>query len=547
VFSYSVPPADPLTELIDPDTLDAVVATLVGEAATSTRTRLGELDLATPVAPLAKRTAASIRAGFDPLGSAYCRTHSALARRAQGQTFTPLALIEGMFAWAQRESQSITRIVDPGAGSGRFVLHGLRSRPAAIGVAVEKDPALARILRANAAVLGVADRLTVTEADYRDINLAPVTGPTLFIGNPPYVRHHDIEPARKAWYSRVLAERGHTASQLAGLHLHFFVKTLELARPGDLGSFVTAAEWLDVKYGQALRDLLANGLGGRDIYAIDPRVQVFDDALVSAAVTCFKPGATEALRFHRLDSVDQLGAADTGVSVPREEACREKSWSVLVRGARRERPAGHIELGELFNVHRGQVTGLNRVWVYRPDSPPLPAGVLFPSVTDAKDITQASDGVLDSSRALRSVVDLPTDLNALGGADREQCARFLDWARTLGADATYIARHRHPWWRVRLRDPAPIVMTYMGRRPPAFARNLAGARLINVAHGIYPRRGVTIDDEYLDALVRWLNRNVLATSGRIYAGGLTKFEPSEVMRLAIPAVGATAESRDARA
>ena len=46
------------------------------------------------------------------------------------------------------------------------------------------------------------------------------------------------------------------ASRLAGLHLHFFLRTLELARAGDLGCFVAAAEWLDVNYGAALRWLL---------------------------------------------------------------------------------------------------------------------------------------------------------------------------------------------------------------------------------------------------------------------------------------------------
>ena len=34
--------------------------------------------------------------------------------------------------------------------------------------------------------------------------------------------------------------------------------------------------------------------------------------------------------------------------------------------------------------------------------------------------------------------------------------------------------------------PPPIMATYMARRPPAFVRNLADARYINIAHGIYP-------------------------------------------------------------
>ena len=77
-----------------------------------------------------------------------------------------------------------------------------------------------------------------------------------------------------------------------------------------------------------------------------------------------------------------------------------------------------------------------------------------------------------------------------------------------------------------------LVMTYMGRRPPAFALNAAGAKLINVAHGLYPR--VPMSEPCLARYVGWLNANVREESGRTYAGGLTKFEPGEVMRLAVP-------------
>ena len=75
-------------------------------------------------------------------------------------------------------------------------------------------------------------------------------------------------------------------------------------------------------------------------------------------------------------------------------------------------------------------------------------------------------------------------------------------------------------------------MTYMGRRPPVFALNKAGVHLINVAHGLYPRQPFT--ETQMLRLVNWLNENVSQTGGRIYAGGLTKFEPSEAMRIPIP-------------
>ena len=549
VYNISMKPRDNLDQLLDPETLLQVAEHLSGTTRTNPVSKQsGRLAFETPVEQLAKDAVRQILAGYDPLGTAYCRIHSPQARRASGQTFTPLKPVESMFAWAIDQSCEISRIVDPGAGSGRYTLYGLRRFANARAVAIERDPDVALILRANAVALGVESRLDVIVADYREVSLPPIPGRTLFIGNPPYVRHHDIAPDWKHWYSSSLQALGHASSQLAGLHLHFFLKTLELARPGDLGCFVTAAEWLDVKYGQALRDLLTNGLGGKAVAVMSPELAVFEDAMVSAAVTCFAPHSSqEKLSFQQIENMRELQSLGRGRPVERQTARREKTWSILVRNGHRDRPSGQIELGEVFKVHRGQVTGLNRVWVHGPASPTLPNRFLFPCITDARDITTARGHLIDSPDTLKSVVDLPENLDGLKLEDRAQVDRFLEWAKVQGADKTYIARHRNPWWRVRLKVAAPIVVTYMGRRPPVFGRNVACARLINIAHGLYPRDDAGMDEDYLRALVGWLNTNVSQESGRSYAGGLTKFEPSEVMRLYIPEKLTPAHHRHATA
>ena len=114
------------------------------------------------------------------------------------------------------------------------------------------------------------------------------------------------------------------------------------------------------------------------------------------------------------------------------------------------------------------------------------------------------------------------DLDGLSADERKRVAAFLKWARQQGADASYVAQNRKCWWAVGLREPAPILCTYMARRPPQFTLNRCGARHINVAHGLYPREPMTADR--LAAVVDWLNMNVNTASGRTYAGGLTKFE-----------------------
>ena len=109
-----------------------------------------------------------------------------------------------------------------------------------------------------------------------------------------------------------------------------------------------------------------------------------------------------------------------------------------------------MELGELCRVHRGQVTGNNAVWVARSGPIDLPPGVLFPSVTRARELFAAGSR-LDTASSLRRVIDLPIDLGDLEAPDRRKVERFLTSARAAGADKGYIAEHRKVWWSVGLR------------------------------------------------------------------------------------------------
>ncbi len=486
-----------------------------------------------PQAP--KSTLAALREeiaeGGDPLGEAFCRLRSPVTRRAHGATYTAMDIVGAMVSWSAREHGQPARIIDPGAGSGRFLATAADYFPLSQLIAVETDPVAALMLRATAEAKGFGGRLTLKLTDYRRIRLPRIEGTTLFIGNPPYVRHHDIEEQWKDWYARAGARWGIKASKLAGLHLHFFFKTMTLAREGDYGTFITAAEWLDVNYGRALRQLLADGLGGTALHVLDPAVAAFPDAATTAAITCFRVGQRpKNFRVRAVETRSALNDLTKGRKVLWTEVEKAPRWSIIVRPSEKP-PAGYIELGELFRVHRGQVTGANSVWIAGDHAKGLPVKYLLPTVTRARELLAVGD-VLADAGVLRRVIDLPADLDELSRDVRPAVERFLSWAKAQQADSGYIAQNRRSWWSVGLREPAPIVCTYMARRPPAFVRNMCNARLLNIAHGLYPRDPLTEDSS--TALIAWLKTNVRLDAGRAYAGGLTKFEPKEVERIAIP-------------
>ncbi len=474
----------------------------------------------------------SIRAGGDPLGEAFTRIRPADRRRLLGATYTPPAIISAMVAWVAGRGEP-ARIIDPGTGSARFLSAAGRNCPQAALVGVEIDPLAALIARANLTAAGFDDRSRIIVGDYRTTALGECEGTTAFLGNPPYVRHHQIEPAAKKWMAESAARLGLRASGLAGLHAYFLVATALHADSGDIGSFVTSAEWLDVNYGRLLRELVAGRLGGLSVHVIAPEALPFSDAATTAAVTCFEVGAaSKAIRMKRVPDTEALGALEGGRRLDRRRLLAAPRWTPLL-SRRPKPPDGHVELGELCRVHRGAVTGANKTWITDAADSALPSSVLIPAVTRARELFDAPDAMLSTASDLLTVIDLPVDLDVLDSADRALVDRFLRAAQRQGIPSGYVARHRNPWWSVRLREPAPILATYMARRPPAFVRNKASVGNINVAHGIYPREPLT--GPTLDALSAALRAAAPAAVGRTYAGGLVKFEPSEMARIHVPA------------
>ena len=511
--------------------LAAAAAALAPRATPPTRLECALVHEAPAPSPeLLSNLRRGIARGDDPLGDAFCRLRTPEARRGHGAVYTPAPIVEAMIRWAAGAGAP-ARIVDPGAGSGRFLLTAGEAFPDAELVGIEIDPLAALLLRANAAVRGMAGRLTLRVADYRAATLPGIDGQTLFLGNPPYVRHHDIAPEWKHWLSSTAAGFGFRASRLAGLHVHFFLKTYQLCRDGDYGAFITSSEWLDVNYGALMRKLLVNGFGGEALHVIAPAAMPFADTATTGAITCFRAGRRDrGIRFREVSTLDGLDALEGGRTVSRARLDAARRWSPFLRPVQRP-PPGSMELGEICRVHRGQVTGCNAVWIAGGWTGALPDAVLIPAVTRARELLDAG-AALSCARGLRRVIELPVDLDELDEANRRKVLRFLRWAEGMGADKSYVARHRRAWWAVGLRLPAPILCTYMARRPPAFVRNRCSARHLNIAHGLYPRE--TLPPAVLDNLAAWLRDNVNVAAGRTYAGGLTKFEPKELERIPIP-------------
>lgn len=482
--------------------------------------------------PLAReQTAGLIRQGADPLGDRLCNVRPADVRRTSGAFYTPRAIVDPMVTWVLGRKPG--RLVDPGCGSGRFATAALRLDPKLEIVAIDLDPVATILTRAVLAVLGCRDA-TVLQTDYTTVKLPGSAGRTAFIGNPPYVRHHDLPPSAKSWIITTGKQLGHRASGLAGLHAHFFVATAVMATDGDVGCFVTSSEWLDVRYGSVVRHLLVNGLGGQSLHLVNPTAAAFNDAQTTAVITCFEKGTrNRRLTINVVQRTSELDL-EGGDAVQRERFAGSNRWTEILRSVASPMVEGMVPLGQIARVSRGAVTGGNSFFVMTRER----ARQLrieewcSPAITDAREILDA-DGVVHDHPGRKVVLNLPRDL----GRDRHP---LLDTYLKTGETAAdgdvplamrYICAHRTPWWCLGRQEPPPVVASYMARRPPAFALNPDRLLVINIAHCIYPRRAMS--REQLHSLVSELNRARASFrgKGRTYQGGLEKFEPREMEAL----------------
>ncbi len=430
-------------------------------------------------------------------------------------------------------AQQPARAVDCGCGSGRFSVALRRAGFVGPIIAVDQDPLAVAMTTAHLAAAGLP-AVDVRRADFMQLELQPVVGATAFIGNPPYLRHHDLSAATKANARRIAAELDVELSGLAGLHVLFLLAIAHMGRKGDLGCFVTSSEWLDVGYGGLARGLLSGPLGLRFLAALRPQAEPFADAMSTAVVFGWRQGCRDGAALRLVDSPAALAPLERGrrSSLASIRACAR--WTPLLAELPLRRVEGRVPLGTLVRVHRGVATGHNGFFVLpRGEGTELGLGSWLRPCLHRAALVQRAGGLVREAHCSHALLALPGDL-----PEHPAVTAAIHRGRAAGVPDRYLCAHRRHWWSLPLgRGPAPVVATYMARSPPSFALNPDGCALVNVLHGLYPR--APMSPAQLEALVRWLNSHAAQLQGhRSYHGGLKKWEPRELEAVLVPPLNA---------
>ena len=370
----------------------------------------------------------------------------------------------------------------------------------------------------------------------------------MLVTNPPYSRHHHIPGETKSRLQReVFAETGVKISGLAGLYCHFLMLSTKWLKPGGLSCWLVPCEFMEVNYGTAVRQYLAQNVELLQIHRFKPEDLQFADALVSSCVVVFR---------NRKPASSHLATFSSGGSVCRPDRQRQVSvaslsatgkWTHLFSDDEESGRSGETTLGDYFTVKRGIATGDNGFFILdektaaRHEIPRRFLRPILPSPRYVKgDIIESDNGLpsLDRREYLFDC-DLPEDVLK---RDYPSTWRYVCEGRERGVPDGYICSRRTPWYSCERRESAPIVVPYMGRgdadgRLFRFILNESDAITTNVYLMLYPKRPFAkqfSDKAVLSEIWRSLNEippETLVSSGRTYGGGLHKLEPRELMQI----------------
>ena len=475
-----------------------------------------------------------------------------IERNKLGQFATPTALATDILKYAKTllPSDQKIRFLDPACGTGAFysaLLQQFRRSQIVEAIAYEIDPHYGdeaiKLWRDTPLQLNIADftQAVPPNSDHTKANL--------LICNPPYVRHHHLNRIEKQRLQRVTEQTaGIKLSQLASLYCHFLCLSDAWMATDGLAGWLIPTGFMDVNYGQPIKDYLLNRVTLLRIHCFDPVDVQFEDALVSSAVVWFKkalPPANHAVEFTYGGSLTEPKMSlMMSVESLRGAAKWTKFGLVSGRVSSQEQP---LKLKDLFTIKRGLATGANNFFVLTSEQvsayqlpleflqPVLPSPRLLS--VDEIEADNLGNPILDRQLFLLSCDLPPLEVKAKYPSLWE----YLQMGVKEGICDRYLCKHRSYWYAQEKRPPSPFLCTYMGRqdtgrgRPFRFILNHSRATATNVFLMLYPKSAVAkalldkpeLLKEVWQALER-ISDEALMSEGRVYGGGLHKLEPREL-------------------
>lgn len=204
------------------------------------------------------------------------------------QIDTPDKIVQGFWKLVGRHRKELGQVIDLGAGDGRFAIGADYEKY--WGYEIDRRRILRPDLPSNAKVIYQC----AFETNRTDFDVC--------VGNPPYVRHHDIEePWREELVQRIKKDLELSSNRLCNLFTYFICLGIAKTKPDGLIALLVPYEWVSRPSTKPLRDLIASKKWDVHVYRF--KDEVFKGVLTTASISIIdKTGKSGCWKFYDIDS-----------------------------------------------------------------------------------------------------------------------------------------------------------------------------------------------------------------------------------------------------
>ena len=476
---------------------------------------------------------------------------TATERNIVGQFATPgpLALDIVRYALSVRKNPSPIRFLDPSIGTGAFLSALLKCNSSDLECAwgVEID----RKFVESAKGLWNRVPLQIIEGDFTKAACPLPQGFNFLIANPPYVRHHHLSFSDKARLQALASQVINTqVSGLSGLYCYFMLLGHKWLEPGGIAAWIVPSEFMDVNYGEALRQYLSTQVTLLRLHRFCASEAQFDDAMVTSAVVVFRNVPTTDNETAQFSYGGSLLRPDKAIEVAVSKLKSLRKWSAVLSDKWRQddevSASSRPTLGDFFRISRGIATGANDFFIVGRDEaaskgfePRFLKAILPGARKIESNIIEADESGYPLLNPQLAVIDSDLAPEQLA-TESPSLWEYLRQGASAGVSESYLLQKRSPWYRQEQRAPAPFLCTYMARSRSdgstfRFFWNHSKAIALNTYLMLYPvgalktalLQNPNLASKVFDFLIG-LEQRGFSHKGRVYGGGLFKMEPGEL-------------------
>jgi hypothetical protein len=375
-----------------------------------------------------------------------------------------------------------------------------------------------------------ADKVRLVWDDFLDVSPVEYGSFDVVLSNPPFTRNHSISPQRRI----ELRERFDTTGA-AGIWVHFLLHSMKFLHRGGRLAFVVPASCFFAHYADALLKRLCANFRTVELLRLNEKPQWIGGAQEAGAFLLadgyLEGQCSEVLRGFWVEGRGPVSDFDTTSS----------AFAELLLASR--------TFGELASIGIGDVTGCNNVFLLSNSERKLekiPLSQVAPVASRARHIR----GLVLTKRELTALADAgektwllaPTSIDGHASAVRQRLARISPSKRRT----TVWLNKRKPWWKVTTGQRCDAVFSYMNDQGPRLARVSPGVRCTNTLHCVTFKPEADDRQQIVAMLTMASTFGQLAAErlGRVYGGGVLKFEIRETRRLPVLPFGPETDLND---